>query len=419
MNLLYDLTATQPSPESKFHGGGAYGEVLFFKLVELIYEKKLYPNVKMICYFDKMSYLNPAILKACEINKIALIDINEKSVRQIFQKFKITRLYSAMLNLNQNLPLGEIEIFTTVHGLRTLEMPFDKIMLSYANSLKEKIKFHLFMGIAKNYYLKKLKIINGRLVTDKRINVITISRHSLASINSFYPETKNKKIPIFASPNFDSLGNYAKYNKENLPGTSSEKKSANQPDDKNSDGIFKDFGIQKDKYFLITSAARWAKNALRAVWAFDSFFQDSPESEFKVVVTGTTNQKIFTKNLKNPNHFVFLDYVGRRELLELTKNQYAFVYPSLNEGFGYPPLEAMQFGKPVAASGTSSIPEVLGDAAVYFDPYSVSEIKNRIIQLLDRNIYDEYSQKSLKRYEIMSKKQKDDLQKLAEYVLKM
>lgn len=410
MNFLYDLTATQPSPESKFHGGGAYGEVLFFKIVELVYEKKLFASTKLFCYFDKKSYLNPAIIKACEVNRISLIDINEKSVKEIIKEFKIDRMYSAMLNLNQNLPLGEIQVYTTVHGLRTLEMPFDKIMLNYAGSLKEKIKFHLFMGIAKNYYLKKLRVINGRLVTDKRINVITISRHSLASIKSFYPETKNKEIPVFASPNFDSLENYARYNEENLSALSNEK---------GLDGKFKDLKIQKDKYFLITSAARWAKNALRAVWAFDSFFSDEPESEFKVVVTGVTNQRIFTKNLKNPNHFVFLDYVDRNTLLSLVKNQYAFIYPSLNEGFGYPPLEAMQFGKPVAASGTSSIPEVLGGAAVYFDPYSVSEIKNRIVQLLDKDIYDEYSQKSLKRYGIISNKQKEDLLKLAEYVLKM
>ncbi len=407
MNFLYDLTATQPSPESKFHGGGAYGEVLFFKIVELVYEKKLFASTKLFCYFDKKSYLNPAIIKACEVNRISLIDINKKSVKEIIKEFKIDRMYSAMLNLNQNLPLGEIQFYTTVHGLRTLEMPFDKVMIEYAKNFKEKIKFYLFMGPAKKIYLKKLYRINGRLVTDSRINVITISRHSWASIKSFFPETGKKNIPVFSSPNFDQLDNYSKYSDSDF---SSGKKASD---------FFAEYDLTKNKYFLITSAARWSKNALRAVQAFDSFFSDKNNSDFKVVLTGVTNKKIFTKKLVNKKNFVFLDYIDRDKLLELSKNQYAFIYPSLNEGFGYPPVTAMKYGKPVAASGTSSIPEVCGDAAIYFDPYSVSEIKNRILQLLDKDIYEEYSKKSLARYEIVSKKQKADLQSLAEYLLKM
>jgi glycosyltransferase involved in cell wall biosynthesis len=52
-----------------------------------------------------------------------------------------------------------------------------------------------------------------------------------------------------------------------------------------------------------------------------------------------------------------------------------FVYPSLYEGFGIPPLEAMAYKCPVVCSNTSSIPEVVGDAGVYFDPYSIESIR--------------------------------------------
>ena len=395
MTLLYDLTATQPSPESRFHGGGAYGEVLFFKLLEYL------DKVTLVCYYDSKNYINPDILTRINENNIRLYDINEKSVRAIVAEGKITRLYSAMLNLNQDIPLGEIEVYTTVHGLRTLEMPFDPIMLEYATSLKEKIKYRLFMGAAKNYYLKKLRAINGRLVTDERIQVITISNHSAASIKSFYPETALRNIPVFASPTFDQLDNYK-------PVTESKKLSVNSLHKEN---------ITEKKYFLITSAARWAKNALRAVWALDDFFDCGFTPDFKAVITGVTNKNIFTKKLKHPEQFVFLNYVERDFLDLLTENAYAFVYPSLNEGFGYPPIESMRYGVPVAASGTTSIPEVCGEAALYFDPYSVSEIKNRLVQLLDTEIYANLVQKSKIRYEIVSKKQKEDLKKLAEYVI--
>lgn len=59
-----------------------------------------------------------------------------------------------------------------------------------------------------------------------------------------------------------------------------------------------------------------------------------------------------------------------------------FVYPSLYEGFGLPPLEAMAYRRPVAAAGTSSIPEVLGDAALYFDPTGPGAISSTVEKLL-------------------------------------
>ena len=67
------------------------------------------------------------------------------------------------------------------------------------------------------------------------------------------------------------------------------------------------------------------------------------------------------------------------------KNASLFVYPSLYEGFGIPPLEAMHHGCPVVCSNTSSIPEGVGNAALLFDPYSVESIRNNIISVLYDN----------------------------------
>ena len=81
-------------------------------------------------------------------------------------------------------------------------------------------------------------------------------------------------------------------------------------------------------------------------------------------------------------HVRFLGFVGDQTLAALYRLATVFVFPSLYEGFGLPPLEAMASGTPVVASNTSSLPEVLGDAAVLVDPYSAQAIANGIQQVL-------------------------------------
>ena len=63
-----------------------------------------------------------------------------------------------------------------------------------------------------------------------------------------------------------------------------------------------------------------------------------------------------------------------------------FVFPSLYEGFGLPPLEAMASGTPVVTSNTSSLPEVVGDAAVLVDPYSAESIADGMQQVLSDEV---------------------------------
>ncbi|MEO1940300.1 MAG: glycosyltransferase family 1 protein [Candidatus Thioglobus sp.] len=65
------------------------------------------------------------------------------------------------------------------------------------------------------------------------------------------------------------------------------------------------------------------------------------------------------------------------------KNASAFVFPSLYEGFGIPPLEAMSYGCPVVCSNTSSIPEVVGDAGQYFDPYDKKSMQEAIVMVIN------------------------------------
>jgi glycosyltransferase involved in cell wall biosynthesis len=80
-----------------------------------------------------------------------------------------------------------------------------------------------------------------------------------------------------------------------------------------------------------------------------------------------------------------------------------FIYPSLYEGFGLPPLEAMACGCPVIASNSSSIPEVVGDAAITVDPYSADEIGDAMYRILtDDELKHIMIEKGIKRAEMFS-----------------
>lgn len=88
------------------------------------------------------------------------------------------------------------------------------------------------------------------------------------------------------------------------------------------------------------SGNRWEKNNLRAVMAFDRLVTDGRlPQDVKMIVTGIRDN-IFKYRVKNPDRFVFLGYVDDDVLEQLYTDAYLFVYPSLNEGFGYPPIEA-------------------------------------------------------------------------------
>ena len=76
--------------------------------------------------------------------------------------------------------------------------------------------------------------------------------------------------------------------------------------------------------------------------------------------------------------------VSEEELLRLYQSAAALVFPSLYEGFGLPPLEAMASGCPVAASNAASLPEVVGDAAVIFDPHEPESIAAGIVEAVNR-----------------------------------
>ena len=91
------------------------------------------------------------------------------------------------------------------------------------------------------------------------------------------------------------------------------------------------------------------------------------------------------------------------ELHDIYKNAIAFVFPSEYEGFGIPVLESMISGCPAILSNVSSLPEIGGDAAVYFDPYNVEDIRNKVEKVLtDENLRSVMIEKGLRQAEVFT-----------------
>jgi glycosyltransferase involved in cell wall biosynthesis len=131
--------------------------------------------------------------------------------------------------------------------------------------------------------------------------------------------------------------------------------------------------------FLLYPANPWPhKNHDRLFEAFRRVRQARPE--LRLVLTGTGLERL--SNV--PEGVDLRGRVSRDELAGLYRSASALVFPSLYEGFGQPPLEAMACGTPVAASRAGSLPEVCADAAFYFDPTSAEEIAEAIVAVLDR-----------------------------------
>jgi glycosyltransferase involved in cell wall biosynthesis len=135
--------------------------------------------------------------------------------------------------------------------------------------------------------------------------------------------------------------------------------------------------LYKNFYFLAVAAAK--------------IIQEDPE--LKLVCAGggafSPEEAAFLRSLQIAAQVVYYP-VTRQNLAQLYQNAQAFIFPSLYEGFGIPVLEAFNCGCPVILSNTSSLPEVAGNAAEYFDPKSISSLRAAVNKVIYDNDLQEH-----------------------------
>ncbi|HEX3637531.1 MAG TPA: glycosyltransferase family 1 protein, partial [Paraburkholderia sp.] len=148
--------------------------------------------------------------------------------------------------------------------------------------------------------------------------------------------------------------------------------------------ILSRLNLQHDGYVLAVGNLSAGKNLPRIVAAMERL---SDCHDLKFVVVGGCDLRVFSSQAKVgydlTKNIIPAGFVSDGELRALYENAACFLFPSLYEGFGLPPLEAMSCGCPVIVSREASLPEVCGNAAMYCDAHSVDDIVDKVTQMME------------------------------------
>ena len=189
------------------------------------------------------------------------------------------------------------------------------------------------------------------------------------------------------------------------------------------------YKIPKTRYLLSLSTLEPRKNIAHVIRCFLKLIKEKQIDDLNLVLIGTKGwqyEEIFAeidKNQELVNRIIVTGYVPDEDLAPLYSGALAFLYVSLYEGFGLPPLEAMQCGTPVITSNTSSLPEVVGDAGImlnphdetglcdaifklYSDPEYRENLAKKSVQQAQKFSWDKYVEDTIKIYELAKEKSK-------------
>ncbi len=380
--IVIDLYSAQPIGKTIYHGGGEYIKTIFRAFSDKYYNKA---NEMIIVCYETNKFLDDWILRTIKEKNFCIKNVCSLSeiinwVNEFAQNGDVRFFSGLPYHYDKfNFPQNVISI-GTLHGLRSVEKQTDKYLLKYYRGkglLKEIVKKILKKPLFEKYYSVYENTINNFDV------IITDSIHSAYSIRINYPNIiKNKKIEVF------------------YPITQKITSFCNQYDN-------------EDKYIMLISADRWIKNSYRGLKAIDELFSKQYLSGYSVRVYGNAPKRI-RDSIKNKEHFIFYEYVSSEELEKAYRKCDILFYPTLNEGFGNVPMEAMKYGKTCVVSSVCSLPEIYKDTVYWCNPYDVMEMENRIMQAVENKID---TRKIFDRLEQLYFRQNKDMDKLLDLII--
>jgi glycosyltransferase involved in cell wall biosynthesis len=304
-------------------------------------------------------------------------NISEIIINNPFEKIFKTLWYPyAIYKLKENKEFDIIH--NTRHFPTVFKLKYSKYMITVLDIMPIVIPPNKYS--IKKYIMYRTLLPRTLKSADK---IITISHHTKQDLTKYLkvPEDKIKVIHLAANENYKPLN-------ENEINTIKQKYNLNYP------------------FILYVGGLAPNKNVERLIKAY--YKLKKQDVKHKLIITGVKRWKyksIFETidKLNLQKDVIFAGYVPDEDLPALYNAADLFVYPSLYEGFGLPPLEAMACGTPVITSNASSLPEVVGDAGIMVNPYDVDELAKAMYEVLTNDgLREELSKKGLERAKLFS-----------------
>jgi glycosyltransferase involved in cell wall biosynthesis len=215
--------------------------------------------------------------------------------------------------------------------------------------------------------------------------IVTISKYSQQQIAKYSGIDASKIVPIHIGPKSSMTKNEL---------------------ERGTEQIFEK--ILEKKYILHVGTIEKRKNLSTLISAFELLLQNNPQEIYLVIVGQKSNkptlqddvifEMVAASNLLK-ERVVFTGFLSDRETAILYKHASLYVFPSVNEGFGIPILEAFAHQVPVLVANNSCLPEVAGNAAVRFDPYNADALGKLMVDTLnDPALIQSLQQKGTERY---------------------
>jgi len=267
-------------------------------------------------------------------------------------------------------------------------MPMQALPIIRRKNVKTVITVHdLAFKIFPEYFpAKDLRRLNfyADFAIRNATKVITDSESTKKDIAKFYPDVNQDKIKVIPL-GFDASMYGRDFSREEL------------------EDVRKKYNIPFGRYLLHVGAIQPRKNLILSVRAFEILKKEKENDDLKLVLAGepawqseATIEAI--ENSPNSKDIILTGKVSFSDLAAIYEGASVFVLPSLYEGFGIPILEALASGVPCVLSNNSSIPEVGGDAALYFKSDDLGDLISKIKQVIsDSALASELSKKGKER----------------------
>jgi glycosyltransferase involved in cell wall biosynthesis len=263
--------------------------------------------------------------------------------------------------------LGGVDLFWSPHFnfTRLSPVPIGPKKIITVHDLSF-LRYPEFFSRRKNLWHRALSIKKTLRAADKIIAISENTKNDLIELIGIAPE----KIKVIYSGN-----NYL----VKINGSAKDREDESSAVEKIKDEIK---NITDSRFILYLGNIEPRKNVDGLIKAYDRLRSDDRSGRFKdlkLVIAGAKawkNRAAYLAQKKSSycNDIKFLGYVSQKDKEILMASAVVFCYPSFYEGFGFPPLEAMSAGTPVVCSNVSSLPEVVGDAALTVNPFKIEEI---------------------------------------------